>query len=261
MAWVILPVLAKCIASVPFLRRLFMRQVAPPGIYEYVSARTKLLDEIFVQALENDFPQIVLLGAGFDTRALRFARQSRGTKVFELDVATTQRPKIDILNRKGITLPEELVFVPIDFNRESLSEVLSAAGYKEKQRSLFIWEGVTMYLAPKAVDSTLVFICDSARAGSRVVFDYIYASVLRRENRYYGEAETYETVSRAGEGWTFGLKEGQVEGFLAERGFETVAHYTPGDLEEAYLTAEDGAHFGRINGTHCVVVASVCEKL
>jgi len=260
MAWVMLPVLAKCIASVPILRRFFMRQVAPPGIYEYVLARTKLLDEIFVQALENDFPQIVLLGAGFDTRALRFASQSRRTKVFELDVATTQRPKIDILNRKGVTLPEELVFVPIDFNRESLSEVLTVAGYEERQRSLFIWEGVTMYLTPEAVDGTLVFIRDSAVAGSRVVFDYIYASVLRREKRYYGEAEIYETVSRAGEGWTFGLEEGQVEGFLAERGFEIVAHYTPGDLEEAYLTAEDGARFGRINGTHCIVVASVCER-
>jgi methyltransferase (TIGR00027 family) len=238
MAWVMLPVLAKCIASVPILRRFFMRQVAPPGIHEYVLARTKLLDEIFVQALENDFPQIVLLGAGFDTRALRFASQSRRTKVFELDVATTQRPKIDILNRKGVTLPEELVFVPIDFNRESLSEVLTVAGYEERQRSLFIWEGVTMYLTPEAVDGTLVFIRDSAVAGSRVVFDYIYASVLRREKRYYGEAEIYETVSRAGEGWTFGLEEGQVEGFLAE----------------------DGARFGRINGTHCIVVASVCER-
>jgi methyltransferase (TIGR00027 family) len=261
MAWVLLPVFAKCIASVPFLRRFFMGQVASPGIYEYVLARTKLLDEIFVQALENDFAQIVLLGAGFDTRALRFASQSRGTKVFELDVATTQQPKIDILNRKGITLPEELSFVPIDFNRDSLLEVLTAAGYQEKQRSLFIWEGVTMYLDPEAVDSTLLFIRDSAPADSRVVFDYIYASVLRRENRYYGEAEICETVSRAGESWTFGLEEGQVEGFLAERGFEIVAHYAPGDLEQAYLTAEDGTRFGRINGTHCIVVASVCEKV
>jgi methyltransferase (TIGR00027 family) len=259
MAWVMLPVFAKCIASVPFLRRFFMRKVAPPGIYEYVLARTKLLDEIFVQALETGFPQIVLLGAGFDTRALRFASQYGGTKVFELDVATTQRPKIDILNRKGIALPEELVFVPIDFNRESPSEVLTAAGYEEKQRNLFIWEGVTMYLTPEAVNGTLAFIRESAAAGSIVVFDYVYASVLRREKGYYGEAEIYETVSRAGEGWTFGLEEGEVEAFLAERGFEIVAHYTPDDLEEAYLTAEDGAHFGRINGTHCIVVASVCD--
>jgi methyltransferase (TIGR00027 family) len=259
MAWVMLPVFAKCIASVPFLRRFFIRKVAPPGIYEYVLARTKLLDEIFVQALERGFPQIVLLGAGFDTRALRFASQCGGTKVFELDVATTQQPKIDILSRKGITLPEELVFVPIDFNRESLPEVLTAAGYEEKQRNLFIWEGVTMYLTPEAVDGTLAFIRESAAAGSIVVFDYIYASVLRREKRHYGEAEIYQMVSRAGEGWTFGLEEGEVEAFLAERGFEIVAHYTPDDLEETYLTAEDGARFGRINGTHCIVVASVCE--
>jgi len=104
--------------------------------------------------------------------------------------------------------------------------------------------------------SALLRWCPVSRLPS---FDYIYASVLRREKRYYGEAETYAMVSRAGEGWTFGLEEGEVEGFLAERGFEIVAHYTPGDLEEAYLTAEDGARFGRINGTHNIVVASVCE--
>jgi methyltransferase (TIGR00027 family) len=257
MAWILLPLFAKCLAAVPCLRRLAMNRLAPAGIYEYVLARTKLLDEVFLQALERGFPQIVLLGAGFDMRALRFAGQNRGTRIFELDVATTQQPKIDILKRKGVTLPEELVFVTIDFDREDLAEVLLAAGYEEGRQSLFLWEGVTMYLTPEAVDGTLSFIRNSAAGASIVAFDYIYASVLKRENRFYGEAEIYKLVSEAGEGWTFGLEEGQVEGFLAERGFTMVAHHTPADLEETYLRAEDGALLGQINGTHCIVVASV----
>jgi methyltransferase (TIGR00027 family) len=234
-----------------------MNRLAPAGIYEYVLARTKLLDGVFLQALESSFAQIVLLGAGFDTRALRFAPRNQGTRIFELDVATTQQPKIDILKRKGMALPEELVFVAIDFDRQDLADVLLAAGYEERQRTLFLWEGVTMYLTPEAVDGTLSFIRESAAAGSIVVFDYVYASVLRRENRFYGEAEIYELVSGAGEGWTFGLEEGQVEGFLAERGFAMTAHHSPADLEETYLRAGDGTLFGRINGTHCIAVASV----
>jgi len=51
-----------------------------------------------------------------------------------------------------------------------------------------------------------------------VVFDYIYASVLRRENKFYGEKEIYNTVSRAGEGWTFAIEDGHIKKFLAERG-------------------------------------------
>lgn len=238
-----------------------MHKVAAPGIYEYVLARTKVMDEVFLKALESGFSQIVILGAGFDTRALRFAHRNKGTKVFELDVATTQQPKIRILKQKGIPFPEELVFVPIDFNKASLSEDLAEAGYQRKQKTLFVWEGVTMYLTPEAVNETLSFICKSAVVGSIVVFDYIYASVLRRENRFYGEGEAYKAVSKAGEGWTFGLEEGEVQRFLAERGFEMTAHFTPEDLEKAYLTDEDGMRFGRINGTHCIAVASVREGM
>ena len=257
MAEVMFPPLAKLSLNFLPLRKFLMRQMFPPGIYEYVLARTKVMDAIFMEALEARFAQIVLLGAGFDTRALRFAGQNRGTKVIELDVATTQQPKIEILRRKKVRLPQELVFAPIDFDKEDVSEVLSKAGYQVGQKSLFLWEGVTMYLSAQAVDGTLNFIRSRAAPGSRVAFDYIYASVLRRENRYYGEQGIFETVSKTGEGWTFGLEDGAIEPFLSERGFEIVAHYTPPELEKLYLTAEDGTLHGRVNGTHCIVVASV----
>jgi methyltransferase (TIGR00027 family) len=257
MAEVMFPPLAKLALNFAPLRKFLMRQMFPPGIYEYVLARTKVMDSIFMDALEAHFAQTVLLGAGFDTRALRFADRNRGTKVFELDVATTQQPKIEILRKKKIPLPEELIFASIDFDKQDIFEVLSKVGYQPGQKSLFLWEGVTMYLSAQAVDGTLNFIRSRAAPGSRVAFDYIYASVLRRENRYYGEQGIFETVSKAGEGWTFGLEEGAIEAFLAERGFEIVAHYTPPELEKLYLTTEDGTLHGHVNGTHCIVVAAV----
>jgi len=90
-----------------------------------------------------------------------------------------------------------------------------------------------------------------------MVFDYIYASVLRRENRYYGEQGIFERVSKTGEGWTFGLEDGAIESFLTERGFEVLTHYTPPELEKLYLTEADGKLHGCVNGTHCIVLASV----
>jgi methyltransferase (TIGR00027 family) len=261
LAEIFLPLGAKVVLGIPLFRWLFTRKIAPPGIYEYVLARTKLLDEVFLDALRNRFAQIVLLGAGFDTRALRFANENSGSKIFELDIYTTQQPKIEILNRKQIKLPKELVFVPIDFNKESMADVLGKAGYASNKKSLFIWEGVTMYLTSDAVDRTLDFIRCSAMEESIVAFDYVYASVLRRENKFYGERKIYETVSRAGEGWTFGIEDGTIEDFLTQRGFKLMTHYIPPDLEKAYLVADDGTRFGRINGTHCIVTASVCENL
>jgi methyltransferase (TIGR00027 family) len=257
MAEIMFPPLAKLALNIALLRKFLMRRMFPPGIHAYVLARTKVLDAVFSGALEARFTQIVLLGAGFDTRALRFARKNQGTKVFELDVATTQQPKIAILRREKVPLPKELTFVPIDFNKDDLFETLSRAGYQAGQKSLFLWEGVIMYLSAQAVDSTLDFIRRHAASGSRVAFDYVYASVLRYEHRYYGEQSIVETVSQAGEGWTFGVEEGAIETFLAARGFEVVAHHTPPDLEKRYLTTEDGTLHGRVNGTHCLVVAAV----
>jgi methyltransferase (TIGR00027 family) len=215
------------------------------------------MDTAFIDALKTGFAQIVLLGAGFDTRALRFADLNHGTQVFELDKVATQKPKVEILQRKKVKIPAKLTYVPIDFERESLFEVLSKAGFQEGKKSLFLWEGVTMYLSSQAVDNTLDFIRHHSASGSLVAFDYIFASVLRRENRSYGESEAFETISRTGEGWTFGLEEKEIEPFLLERGFEAVAHYTPQELEKMYLTTENGESLGRVNGTHCIVIALV----
>jgi len=252
LAAIFLPLFAKGILYVPALRRFFFRRIAPPGIYEYVLARTKLLDGIFVGALDNEVPQIVVLGAGMDTRAIRFRDRNRGTKVFELDIGTTQRPKLELLARKGISIPEGLRFVAIDFDRESLAEALHAAGYRSDLGSLFLWEGVTMYLTAAAVDATLAFV---RAAEARIAFDYVYAAVLRGEGRYYGEREIRRRVSKAGEGWTFGIEDGGIGEFLAGRGLRLVSHHTPADLEKEYLTAADGCVFGRINGTHAIAVA------
>ena len=257
LAEIFLPFVPKILRNVPFLRKWCMRKMCPPGIYEYVLARTRLLDEVFVDALDRSFSQIVVLGAGMDTRALRFQNKNPGAMIFELDIHATQRYKRKVLERKQIALPEELVFALIDFNKQRLADVLSKAGYQEKQKTLFLWEGVTMYLEPEAVDGTLIFIRSSAAEGSVVAFDYVRASVLRRENTLYGEKGIYDTVARTGEEWTFGIENGAIEGFLAERGLKMLSHYTPSDLEAAYLTAEDGTRFGRINETHCIVIAGI----
>jgi len=257
LAEVILPPIPRFMLEYAPLRKFLMRKMFPRGIYEYVCARTKVMDAIFLEALEARFTQIVLLGAGFDTRALRFGGCNHGTKIFELDVPATQEPKLEILRKKGLYIPPELVFVPIDFDREDIYDVLTKAGYQDGQKTLFLWEGVSMYLSAQGVDGTLAFIQKHAARGSQIVFDYIYASVLRQENRYYGEQGIFETVAKTGEGWTFGLEEGEVGSFLSVRGFEILAHYTPIELEKLYLTAADGTLHGRVNGTHCIVLAEV----
>lgn len=85
-----------------------------PGSYEYFIARTAFFDAIVRRALDANVPQIVFLGAGYDSRAVRFADRIRDTRVFELDVPPTQQRKKALLRQAGIPVPEALALVPVN---------------------------------------------------------------------------------------------------------------------------------------------------
>jgi len=257
LAQIFLPTWAWVVSKIPTLRKIFIGKIAPAGIYQYVIARTKVFDESYLVALKDQFAQIVILGAGMDTRALRMAAMNSGTRIFELDIPRIQQAKIRILSKKKVHLPKELVFVPIDFNTSDLLSVLTEAGFCPNQTTLFLGEGIIMYLDAAAVEHLFRFIRETSASGSRVTFDFVYASVLRKEQQYYGEKGLFDTVSQAGEGWTFGIEKGTEEKFLQDRGFKLVSFFTPADLEQKYFTTREGRLIGRVNGTHCIALAEL----
>ena len=253
MAEIFLPLFATVILNVPFLRRTFIHKIAPSGIYEYVIARTKYIDAAFQGALTEGCEQVLLFGAGFDTRALRFEAQAPGARIFELDAPPTQRAKRQQYQKRGLAVPTNLVFVPIDFEKESLPDRLDAAGFEKGRQSLFVLEGVLMYLEPESVWATFETIAAYAGPRSRLIFDYVRASVLRQEETLYGEEGAVETVSQAGARWRFGIDPAEVGPFLERYGFEVSDHKYAPALEREYFTEDDGRVVGRINGTHCLV--------
>jgi methyltransferase (TIGR00027 family) len=255
---VFLPFPARLLIGIPPLRRLFLNRLAPKGLPEYVLARTRIFDDAFVTALEEGFSQIVLLGAGFDTRPLRFDDRNHGTRIFELDMPKTQDAKLDVYWHKQVTAPENITFVPIDFDRQDIGDALRAAGYKDGEKTLFLWEGVTMYVTEEAVEGTLDFIGGSAASGSVLVFDYVRADVLGGKSALYGDRNAAKTVADAGEAWTFGLEEDEVSRLLSDHGLELRSHYTPEDMERMYFSS-DGRVLRRVNGTHCIAVAAVAQ--
>jgi len=251
----LLPGGLKSFLHISLARRFFTKVAAPRGIYEYVIARTKYIDAVFRQALVENFDQILIFGAGFDTRALRFQDAMENTRVFELDAPATQQAKIGQYQKRHLAVPLSLTFIAIDFDKESLSMKLDEAGFCRQRRSLFILEGLVMYLQPKSVEETFQVIRDYAGRKSRVVFDYIYASVLRKEGICYGETGIVQTVSDAGEQWHFGIEKGQIEEFLAKYEMQLIDHKDAKDLEQTYFSDSNGKIIGRVNGTHCLVTA------
>jgi len=255
----LLPGFLRLLIHIPLVGRILLRLFAAKGIYEYVIARTKYIDAVFRQVLSDQFCQILIFGSGFDTRALRFQKEARQTKIFELDAPATQKAKLGQYQNRHLSIPPDVVFVPIDFDREPIPLKLDQAGFKRDERSLFILEGVLEYLEPQSADQTFRTIRELAGAGSEVVFNYIYASVLRHEDMYYGEKGAVETVAKAGEQWHFGIEKGEIGQFLSRYGFELRDHRDARELEEMYFKDPAGRIVGRVNGTHCLARAAIIQ--
>ncbi len=243
----------RMLLRIPRFGRLLIRSMAARGMYEYVIARTKYVDVVFKEALSNHFEQILIFGAGFDTRALCFQDLAGMTKIFELDAPATQEAKLRQYQKRGLRIPSNVAFIPIDFDKESLPGKLEEAGFRKEQRTLFILEGLLMYLQPESVHETFQTIQDLAGEGSEVVFDYVYASVIRGEGRYEGERMIVETVAKAGEGWHFGIEKGEVEKLLSAYEWRLCDQSDAERLEQMYFFDTTGKLVGRVNGTHCLV--------
>jgi methyltransferase (TIGR00027 family) len=147
------------------------------GVYivAVMTYRTKRFDAALLDALQDGARQVVVLGAGFDSRAYRFQSQLDNVRVMEVDYGPTQAYKKQRLGEILDVIPSNVSFVPMDFTKDNLLEQLRNAGYSEQQKTFFLWEGVTYYLPESAVKDTLHFVRDHSAAGSRIAFDYFGA--------------------------------------------------------------------------------------
>lgn len=229
-----------------------------PGLNEYMIARTAYFDSHFVDALDNEIPQIVLLGAGYDSRAYRFAQLNRGTNIFELDAAPTQNRKKKCLKGARIDIPQQVKLVPINFNEESLKDVLEKAGYENREKTLFLWEGVSYYLNAESVDATLEFVSHSLHNESAIVFDYTISISEENMNDYYGVREFAQTMKEhhADEELMFSIEEGKTESFLEQRDLKMVDYLNNEEIERTFLVDDNGSLIGQITGHFRFVLAS-----
>src|SRR5207244_9228969 len=116
--------------------------------------RTRYMDECMQRALEAGATQVVILGAGFDTRAYRFAEQLKNKKIFEVDYQSTQEIKKRRLIEVFGAMPAHVRFTEIDFKKDAQRHELIAAGDQHGEKTFPIGEGVSMYLAESAVRKT-----------------------------------------------------------------------------------------------------------
>lgn len=238
-------------------RAWVMQKFISPGTYEFFLARTAYLDGIVQETLRENIPQIVFLGAGYDTRAYRFSALIKSTKIFELDIASTQQRKRLLLQQARVPTPAQLTFVPINFEKDTLAEVLCQAGFERNKQTLFIWEGVTYYLSARAVDETLAFVRSHAPAGSTICFDYMLEAPDLSSRYGVKAAQAAMRTMYAAESAQFAIAEGTIESYMSARGFRLIEHLTPEDMERKYLTLRSGLLAGKVLALFCFARAIV----
>jgi methyltransferase (TIGR00027 family) len=201
------------------------------GTYGSLVMRTRFIDDVVTAQVAGGVTQVVILGAGLDTRAYRLPALREAT-VFEVDLPRLQRRKRKAL-RKIASTAREVRFVPMDLTTQRLDEALPYAGLDTSQPALFVWEGVTQYLPESAVRSTLAFV-GRACAGTSLVFTYVRRSVVN-EGGYSGWSRSLRVEVSTSEPWIFGLEPDDVPGLLDESGMRLVQDVGADDYQSLYL--------------------------
>ncbi|MCD4740897.1 MAG: SAM-dependent methyltransferase [Desulfobacteraceae bacterium] len=193
---------------IPFSTRLLLKfkvikllsKMAPQSTYTYITARTKFFDSVYKQAIESSFEQIVSFCSGYDSRGIRFLNDKTTTKLFELDVKDTQARKLKQLQKQKIYIPDDITFIPINFDNESIKKKLLKSKFKGNRKTLFVLEGTFMVLNKKTITSIFELFNSITGKESEILFDYIDLPVLENykklklislldsddiENKYY----------------------------------------------------------------------------
>ena len=208
-------------------------------------ARTRFIDEALRRAVDNGATQVVILGAGFDTRAYRLRDLLGHCRVIEVDAQETQEYKRQRLRAATVQAPSNLTYARCDFACESFSDVLHAAGYRTDEKTFFIWEGVCMYLPEASARQTLRMIAAESARGSSVVLDYANQVGIEIGVKY--PQGPLALAALWGEPWIFGVP-GGTDGsvFFRELGFEPGELISFSNLEAIgrYATGKDGRMYG-----------------
>ena len=217
----------------PVLRRTMvaLSEKSGPGLWANMACRKRFVDEKLSAAL-SDLDAVVILGAGMDTQAYRLADRS-DIPAFEVDLPVNIERKARVVRRVLGATPRSVHLVPIDFERDDLSEVLTAHGHRTSDRTFFVWEGVTQYLTEEAVRATFEYMTGAA-PGSRLVFTYVQQDFIDGAN-LFGAKSLYWRFRQRRQIWQFGMRPTDVGDFVAQYGWKLTEQAGPEYYLQRYI--------------------------
>jgi methyltransferase (TIGR00027 family) len=195
-------------------------------------SRKRYVDDKLASAVTKGIDAVVILGAGFDTRAYRLPELA-SIPVCEVDLPGNIAQKAAAVRRCFGQVPPRVRLLAVDFESDSLAQRLGEEGFGTDKRMFYIWEGVTPYLTEAAVRTTMTHLAGAA-PGSRLVFTFIRKDFLDGREMC-GAQGIYEEVVVKRRLWHFGLRPDEVAGFLAQFGWREVEQVGPEEYAARYL--------------------------
>jgi methyltransferase (TIGR00027 family) len=214
------------------------------GFVWLMLVRTRFIDEQMVRAIRNGATQVVILGAGFDTRAHRFPELFKDAAVIEVDYGATQEYKQRRVDAALGGAPANVAYAPIDFTRENLGEVLHRAGFQPDRTTYYICEGVSMYVPEEGMKQTLRAIAAESAPGSTLLLEYINRGGLDVLKKY--PSGMVKNAFDWGEPFVFGVPDGQDRGYFLDAGLELGEALKIGSPESVkrFAMRADGTYYG-----------------
>jgi len=196
--------------------------------------RSRYAEDRLAAAVRRGVTQYVVLGAGFDTFALRQPDWARGLKIFEIDHSATQGQKRELLAAAGLTLPDNAAFATVDFERESLRDGLARGGVGLGEPTFFSWLGVTGYLRVEAIDAVFRTVAGFP-ADSEVTLTFRQPPTPGDREEEERFAKMARRVASLGEPFVTFFTPAELEARLRAAGFSRVEFLTPAQAEAAYF--------------------------
>lgn len=186
----------------------------------FTAARSRIAEDALSLAVARGVRQIVILGAGLDTFALRNPHLAPGLRIYEVDHPATQAWKRRRLAEIELALPPSLVFVPVDFEQHDLPQSLAAAGLQPSSPAFFTWLGVVPYLTREAVAAVLEYIASVPAA--EVVFDYMEPPQAFAEEMRDMFKKRAEQLDKIGEAQPSRFDPAAIRALLSSLGFQAI---------------------------------------
>jgi len=204
----------------------------------FMAVRSRFAEDEFARAAAADVRQYVALGAGLDTFAWRNPHRECGVRVFEVDHPATQAWKRGLMEQGNLPEPPATVYVPVDFERQSLASQLGEAGFDAGAPAFFSWLGVVPYLTLEAFRSTLRFFGEMA-TGSGVVFDYPLPRETLGESERRVLDELSARVARIGEPFQLFLTPMQLTEELNSVGWRVLDDLGRAEIQSRYFPGRE----------------------